>query len=108
AHQAERQFRGTSDEEWLGWLRRILARNVADGMRKFYRQKRDVGLEQSLQAAFQESSVRLEHWLATDDARPDQRAIRNEQMLHLAAEIESLPTDQRQAVVLHHLQGLTS
>jgi RNA polymerase sigma-70 factor (ECF subfamily) len=105
AHQARAQFRGQSDEERMAWLRRILARNLADEVRKLCREKRDVGLEQSLQAALDESSFRLEGCLAADDSRPDHRAMRNEQLAQLAAAIEALPDDQRQAVVWHHLQG---
>jgi RNA polymerase sigma-70 factor, ECF subfamily len=105
AHQAKEQFHGESDEERIGWLRRILARNLADEVRKFRREKRDVGLEQSLQAALCESSLRLEGWLAANDSLPDHRAMRNEQLLQLAAAIEALPEDQRQAVAWHQLQG---
>src|SRR5262245_17218476 len=81
AHQSLADFRGDSQEEWLAWLRRILARNIADGLRRLYRQRRNIRLEQSLQQAFQESSIRLERWLATDDERPDHCAIREEQIL---------------------------
>jgi RNA polymerase sigma-70 factor (ECF subfamily) len=108
AHQARSQFRGQNDEAWIAWLRRILARNLADEVRKLRREKRDVGLELSLQAAVDESSLRLERCLAADDSRPEQRAMRNEELLHLAAAIEALPEDQRQAVVLHHLQGYSA
>lgn len=104
AHQARGQFRGQTEEEWIAWLRRILSRNLADEVRKLCRDKRDVGLEQSLQAAIEQSSLRLEGWLAADDSLPEHRAIRNEQLAQLAAAIEALPEDQRQAVVLHHLQ----
>jgi RNA polymerase sigma-70 factor (ECF subfamily) len=104
AHQARGQFRGESDDELRGWLRRIMARNLADEMRKFRREKRDAGLEKSLQAALTESSQCLENCLPAADSRPDQRAMRNEQLSQLAAAIDSLPDDQRQAVILHHLQ----
>jgi RNA polymerase sigma-70 factor, ECF subfamily len=105
AHQARQQFRGQSNEELLGWLRRILARNLADEVRRFSSEKRDAGLEQSLKAALCESSLGLERCLAADDSLPDHRAMREEQLRHLAAALEALPDDQRQAVILHHLQG---
>jgi RNA polymerase sigma-70 factor (ECF subfamily) len=104
AHLAQAQFRGGNEEELRGWLRRIMARNLADEMRKFRRDKRDAGLEQSLQAALTQSSVCLERCLAADDSLPDHRAMRNEQLAQLAEAIESLPDDQRNAVILHHLQ----
>lgn len=104
AHRARDEFRGASDDELRAWLRRIMARNLADEMRKFRRDKRDAGLEQSLQAALTESSQCLEGCLPADDSLPDHRALRNEQLTQLAAAIESLPEDQRQAVTLHHLQ----
>lgn len=105
AHRARDQFHGECDEELRGWLRRIMARNLADEMRKFRRDKRDAALEQSLQASLTESSRCLEHYLAGGDSLPDHRAMRNEQLADLATAIESLPDDQRQAVMSHHLLG---
>ncbi len=64
AHQSLADFRGRSDAEKAAWLQKILARNVADEMRKYRRGKRDVRLEASIQVAMNESSVRLERWLA--------------------------------------------
>ncbi len=108
AHRGLKQFRGESDDELRGWLRRIMARNLADEMRKFRRGKRDAGLEQSLQDALTSSSMCLERYLDGGTTSPDNRAIRNEQLISLSAAIESLPEDQRRAVTLHHLQGKSS
>lgn len=108
AHRGRSQLRGESDDELRGWLRRIMARNLADEVRKFRRGKRDVGLEQSLQAALTNSSLRLEHYLDAGISTPDHHAMRNEQLIRLAAALESLPDDQRRAVTLHHLQGKTA
>jgi RNA polymerase sigma-70 factor (ECF subfamily) len=108
AHQSQADFRGQSDAEKAAWLQRILVRNVADEMRKYRRGKRDVRLEASIQASMNESSVRLERWLASESGTPSQRAIANEQLVALAGALMKLPEDQRRAVELHHLQGLPS
>ncbi len=105
AHQAFGQFRGTSDAELAGWLRQILARSLAAAVREMGRGKRDVGREQSLEAAIEASSLRLEAFLADDQSSPSLRADRNEQLLRLANAVASLPEAQREAVTLHHLQG---
>ena len=108
AHRGQAHYRGQTDEELRGWLRRILARNLADEIRKHRRHKRDANLEQSLHVGLQDSSAGLERCLAASDSSPDERAIRNEQLLRLTAAMEQLPEDQRQAVLLHHVQGFTS
>jgi len=108
AHGAIDQFRGKSGAEMAAWLRQILARNLADEFRKFRRDKRNVQWEASLQAALDESTVRLERWLAIEQSSPSDRAIANEQLLHLADAIVRLPQDQRRAVELHHLQSHTA
>ena len=51
AHQSLKTFRGDTDPEKAAWLRQILARNIADEIRKFSRGKRDIRLEQSVQVA---------------------------------------------------------
>src|SRR5580692_10501172 len=60
AYQALDQFRGQSEAEWAAWLRQILARNLAQALRDFGRAKRDIGREQSLRAALDASSARLD------------------------------------------------
>lgn len=108
AHRGLKQFRGESDDELRGWLRRIMARNLADEVRKLRRGKRDANLEHSLQTSLADSSLGMERYLDGGISTPDQRAIRNEQLISLATAIESLPEDQRTAVTLHHLQGQTA
>ena len=108
AHQSLGNFRGTSDPEKKTWLRRILGHNLADELRKFRRSKRNVHLEASLQAALDESSARLERWLAIEDGSPSECAMANEQSVALADALMKLPEDQRRAVELHHLQGVPS
>src|SRR3712207_3515337 len=70
AHERREQFRGTTDAELAGWLRQILANQLAEALRRYTRQARDVNLERSLEAAVEESSARIEHWLASEQGEP--------------------------------------
>jgi RNA polymerase sigma-70 factor (ECF subfamily) len=105
AHQARDQFRGREPAELAAWLRRILARTLADILRDLGRARRDVDLERSLEAAVEESSVRLGQLLAADQPSPSQQAIRNEQVVRLAEALGRLPEAQREALVLKHCEG---
>jgi RNA polymerase sigma-70 factor (ECF subfamily) len=107
AHAKRRQFRGQTEAEKAGWLRQMLACNLADAFRALGRAKRDASRERSLEAALDESSSRLEAWLAAEQSSPSQRVQRPEQLLHLALALAQLPEDQRTAVELKHLQALT-
>jgi RNA polymerase sigma-70 factor (ECF subfamily) len=98
------QFRGSTEAELVGWLQKILANVVADAIDKNKAQKRNVDLEQSLNATIAESSARLEKLLADRQSSPSQKAERREELLRLAEAIEKLPEDQREAVILRDLQ----
>jgi RNA polymerase sigma-70 factor (ECF subfamily) len=93
------------DTQLAALLRRLLANNLADEVRKAYAEKRDAGRVRSLDAAVEESSARLEALLAADQSSPEQRAERNEELLRLAEALERLPEAQREAVTLHYLRG---
>jgi RNA polymerase sigma-70 factor (ECF subfamily) len=105
AHQAWSGFRGGTNAELAAWLRTILARSMSNAVRDLGRARRDLGREQSLEAALEQSSQRLEKWLAAESSAPDHRVDREEQLLRLAAALAELPDSQREAVTLHYLQG---
>jgi RNA polymerase sigma-70 factor (ECF subfamily) len=107
AHRKRDQFRGQSDAELAAWLRQMLAYGIADALRARGRAKRDAARERSLEVALEASSAGLEGWLAADQSSPSQRAERQEELLHLAAALAELPEDQRTAVELKHLHGLS-
>src|SRR5262249_10918898 len=106
-HQTFDQFQAWDEAQQAAWLRKALAHNLTDEVRKRRTAGRDVGHERPLEAALQRSSARLEAWLAADQTSPSQRAVRQEQLLRLAEALARLPPDQRTAVELHHLRGCT-
>lgn len=91
----------TDDDGRVRWLRRILANNLRDEIRKLRTQTRDVERELSLEA----SSLRIDRWLASEQSSPSKVAARQESSLRLADALAQLPDDQRRAIELHHLQG---
>jgi RNA polymerase sigma-70 factor, ECF subfamily len=101
AHEHREQLRGKTDGERRAWLRQILANTLADLVRRYLvGRKRNVGREQSLDAAVEQSSA----WFANGPP-PDEAAANNERLLWLAEALMTLPDDQRQAVQLKHLHG---
>jgi RNA polymerase sigma-70 factor (ECF subfamily) len=106
AHAKADQFQG-DDSALAAWLRQALVNNLRDVWRGLRRRKRDIGREQSLEEAVEQSSLRLAGMLATPDSSPSQRAVRDEELLRLADALTQLPEAQREAIVLHHLQGYT-
>jgi RNA polymerase sigma-70 factor (ECF subfamily) len=105
AHRDMAQFRGTTRAELAVWLRRMLARNLANVVRDLGRGRRDVSREQSLEKAMEDSAVRLESCLADAGPPPDDQAARNELLLRLSRALLALPDPQREAVELRHLHG---
>jgi RNA polymerase sigma-70 factor (ECF subfamily) len=105
ASRAIDQFRGQTEAEQVAWLRKILARELARASRYLGRGKRDVDRERSLEQALEQSSQRLEQWLAADQSSPSGRAERNEEMARLADTLAALTADQREALELHYLHG---
>jgi RNA polymerase sigma-70 factor, ECF subfamily len=101
AYDKRHQFRGQTDSELGGWLRAILASRIAQTMR---RAGHRVNVR-SLESALERSSDRLEQFLASHDPTPSQNARAAERKERLHASLNRLSEDQRQAVVLHHIEG---
>jgi RNA polymerase sigma-70 factor (ECF subfamily) len=93
-------FTGRSEGERLSFLHKTCASVISDSVRYYDRGKRKAALHQSLD----DSSARLEEWLAVVQSSPSQRASKHEQLLRLAQALGALPENQRKAVELHHLK----
>ena len=102
AHEARRQFDGTTAAEYAGWLRQILKNKLADAQRRYGRKKRDAGKEVSID----DSAYRMGQ-IAADQTSPSQHVARLERILLLAEALTALPEDQRTAVELHHIADLS-
>lgn len=106
AHQDFGQFHGTTEAEFVAWLRKIMASKVANTIRRFVgTQRRDIRLERDLCADLDRSSGGLERALVDSTASPSQRAERREQAVLLADALEQLPPDYREVMIRHHLHG---
>jgi RNA polymerase sigma-70 factor (ECF subfamily) len=91
----------------MAWLKQMLLNNLADTVRGLTRAKRDPFRERSLNAHISESFIRVEEWLAAVQSSHSHHLARAEDLLRLADSLNSLPQLQREAIVLHYLQGLS-
>jgi RNA polymerase sigma-70 factor (ECF subfamily) len=99
AHRDFLSFRGTTEAEFVGWLRNILAARLADLIRRHVKARaRDVRLQQSLAGELDRSSQALALALAARGASPSQEAARREPGVLLADAIQALPADYGEVV----------
>jgi RNA polymerase sigma-70 factor, ECF subfamily len=87
--------------ERLAWLRRVLANNLADEVRKYRSEKRDPRRELPQLAAADDSFDQLAG-LVADVSSPSAPLRRDEQAVRLAQALDRLPPAQREALVLQH------
>ncbi len=105
AHQHFSQFRGRSEAELTAWLRRILARNLADLTRRYHlAESRRTGRERSLERLLDTSSQALNNLLADPAGSPSESAQRRELSVVLANALAELNDEQREVIVLHSLE----
>jgi RNA polymerase sigma-70 factor (ECF subfamily) len=101
------QFRGADDAALAGWLRQILARCLADLVRRYRTGGRRAAREQSLDQLLDRSSQVMERILAADDSSPSASAHRRDLGVVLSDALAELSDDQREVIVLHHLEELS-
>jgi RNA polymerase sigma-70 factor (ECF subfamily) len=108
AHRDFTRFRGKSGGAFARWLRRILATNLANLVKRHLGTKRrDARLEVELDATLGESSSRLGASLAGRESSPSRQAARREEAVLVADALNRLPDDYREVLVLRHLEGLS-
>jgi RNA polymerase sigma-70 factor (ECF subfamily) len=105
ACQADPPLHALEAGQRAAWLRRALAHNLADQVRRLSAGKRDVQRERSLEAALDESASRIKGWLAAQQSSPSQQVQRHERMAELMQALAELPEAQREALVLRHCEG---
>ena len=108
AYRDFKQFRGTTEGEFLAWLRQVLAFVLANLVRHYQgTQRRDVRLERQLAVELNQSSHALDRGLVAQQSSPSQQAVRREQSVLLAEALARLPDEWRDLLILRHLEGLT-
>jgi RNA polymerase sigma-70 factor (ECF subfamily) len=97
-------FQGTSEDELLHWLRRLLLNNLADFIRQ-YREtgKRQIDREVRLEGG--DSSDERGGGLAASLPSPSNEAIAIEQAEAIRRAVERLPDDYRRVLVLRYQEG---
>lgn len=108
AHRDFERFQGSSEQEWLGWLRRIMAHNMADFIRQYRgTAKRQVNREVSLAAAADTSFAPGVPEPAAPCGTPSQEFMKLDSELRVAAALAQLPPDYQEVIMLRNLQRLS-
>jgi RNA polymerase sigma-70 factor, ECF subfamily len=104
AHRDFAGFEGRGEPELVAWLRRILARTLADQVRHHRRMGRDHQRQESLDLPLERSDETIHHALNSYGASPSERASRREQAVLLADAVSQLPPDYREVFILRTLE----
>jgi RNA polymerase sigma-70 factor (ECF subfamily) len=107
AHRHFQQFRGSSENELLAWLRQILATSMAVVVRHYFGTKqRRLHLERELRHELDDASRVLNTRLVQKNT-PSTAAVAREEGVLLANALARLPEHYREVLVLRHLEGLS-
>lgn len=106
AHQHFDQFQGTSEAELAAWLRRILARQIADLARRYRTAARQGSRERSIDEVLDASSMALRKLLVDDSPSPSNVCQRRELAVVVADALTQLSDDHREVIVLRNIVEL--
>ena len=107
--EAVRTLKQTDLSSWdpLNWLFQICERKIIDAHRRFFAsQKRDASREASIPDGT--AAAGLADLLAASMTTPSDAFSRDQRQLRMLAAIDTLPEDQREALRLRYLVGLSS
>jgi RNA polymerase sigma-70 factor, ECF subfamily len=105
-HERLAQFAGQSEGELVSWLLTILTNTYKDRLDREYAEMRDPAREQVFETVVNESSARLEAYLAANQSTPSEHVDKEQMLLRVAAALDELPEDERQVVILRHLMDV--
>ncbi|MFH1922263.1 MAG: sigma-70 family RNA polymerase sigma factor [Planctomycetota bacterium] len=107
AHRDFSRFQGTSEQQLLAWLRKILLHNVADFVRHYRgTAKRRVGREVPFRTPGETDFRRGAPEPSAPDGTPSQEFLRRDNELRLIAALEKLPPNYQEVILLRNLQRL--
>jgi RNA polymerase sigma-70 factor, ECF subfamily len=111
AHRDFNRFRGSTEREFLAWLRQILINCLHHAIETHVKAKRrDVRCEISIErlsAAMDRSSLNPADMLACSEPSPSTIARQRERSVVLADYLAKLRPEYRDVIVLRNLQGLS-
>lgn len=106
AHRDFDGFQGTSEKEWLAWLRKILSHNAADFVRRY----RGTAKRQARrEVRFRDSADSVAGGApepAAPGVTPSQEFLQLDNQLRVTAAVAELPPDYQEVIVLRNLQRL--
>ena len=98
------QFRGSTEAEFIAWLRQILAYRGIAVIRHYGAQRRDITREQRLHDELDKSADAFARIPVSAVKPPSQSAARREMAVLLADALTQLPEHYQQALILYHLE----
>ena len=105
-HENFRQFRGTTELEWMAWLRTILVRSLSDLQKGFRRDQRNVARERSLESDVDRSSAMLRNMIPAAGSSPSRESHRRESAALVADALAELEPEDSEVVILRSLHEL--
>jgi RNA polymerase sigma-70 factor (ECF subfamily) len=108
AHRGIKKFEGESRDQFMAWLRSILASRLSNNVRRYLgTQARDVRLEQQIQNDLDHSAMSLGGMFIDPAESPSQLVSQEEQSQIVVACLARLSPDYQNVLVLRHLEGKT-
>lgn len=107
AHRDFARFQGETTAEWLAWLRRIMAHNASDNLRRFRgTAKRSAGREVPFASPDDATLAPGAPEPAAEDPTPSQLFVLRDAELRVAEAMARLSADHRQVIILRNLERL--